>query len=223
MSLTLRHSAIKHFPLDCQCLIQSSCTWKPTDCHQTLPSLCVMLKVIHTGVGWVWVTRLHFNASHCHWLVCCVLVIRSYRLAKWFRETVSARVSTNNFKLVAGNPICLCMYMCTLTWHCVLFHLTLCSLHPFPRIFPLPYLAHHLWKTFVTTVLPSLMSPLIDLCVLMVSWRCEYFSLASFPNHFQFLITANLTAFWLAYCEQSKVHRSVLSSISYRARPNDCV
>ena len=111
-----------------------------------------------------------YNTSHCHWLVYCVLVIWSCWLAEWFRERVRAWIS-NNFKFVTGNPFCLCMCLCTLTWHCVLFHLTLCSPHPFPRIYPLPYLAHHLWKTFVTTVLPSLMSQQTDSCVLMVSCK----------------------------------------------------
>ena len=33
-------------------------TQKPTECHQTLPSPCVILKVIHTRIGWVWLAIL---------------------------------------------------------------------------------------------------------------------------------------------------------------------
>ena len=33
-------------------LAQSCSAHKPTESHQTLPSLCMILKVIHAGVGW---------------------------------------------------------------------------------------------------------------------------------------------------------------------------
>ena len=33
-------------------------TQKPTERHQILPSPCAILKVIHAGVGWVWLARL---------------------------------------------------------------------------------------------------------------------------------------------------------------------
>ena len=38
--------------------MHSTCTRKPTESHQTLPSLCVILKAIRAGVGWVWLARL---------------------------------------------------------------------------------------------------------------------------------------------------------------------
>ena len=39
-------------------LIHSTCTRKPTESHQIPPSLCVILKAIRAGVGWVWLARL---------------------------------------------------------------------------------------------------------------------------------------------------------------------
>ena len=39
-------------------LMHSTCTRKPTESHQTLPSPCVILKAIRAGVGWVWLVRL---------------------------------------------------------------------------------------------------------------------------------------------------------------------
>ena len=44
-------------------LLHSTCTWKPTKHHQTLPSPCVILKVIRAGVGWVWLARLEIETS----------------------------------------------------------------------------------------------------------------------------------------------------------------
>ena len=43
-------------------LVNSTCTRKLTESHQTLPSLCVILKAIHAGVGWVWLARLGFSS-----------------------------------------------------------------------------------------------------------------------------------------------------------------
>ena len=39
-------------------LMHSTCTRKPTESHQTLPSPGVILKAIRAGVGWVWLARL---------------------------------------------------------------------------------------------------------------------------------------------------------------------
>ena len=39
-------------------LMHSTCTRKPTESHQTLPSPCMILKAICAGVGWVWLARL---------------------------------------------------------------------------------------------------------------------------------------------------------------------
>ena len=46
--------------------MHSTCTRKPTESHQTLPSPCVILKAIRAGVGWVWLARLLYRTSDEH-------------------------------------------------------------------------------------------------------------------------------------------------------------
>ena len=49
---------IKYFPCDFQHLMHFMYTRKPAECHRTLSSPCMILKVIRAGVGWVWLVRL---------------------------------------------------------------------------------------------------------------------------------------------------------------------
>ena len=50
---------IEYYPLDFLRLMHSTCTQKLacTESRQTLPSLCVILKAIRAGVGWVWLVK----------------------------------------------------------------------------------------------------------------------------------------------------------------------
>ena len=58
-------------------LMHSTCTWKPTERHQTLPSLCVILKVIYPGQGWLGLvceTTYHFRCRDGALPICWLLL-----------------------------------------------------------------------------------------------------------------------------------------------------
>ena len=67
VSAHLINGFIKYYSREFLCLMHSTCTWKPTECHQTLPSPCMILKAICTGVGCVWLARLSHNPHPLQW------------------------------------------------------------------------------------------------------------------------------------------------------------
>ena len=79
---------------------QSCCsTWKPTESHQALPSLCMILKVIYAAIGWVspcmilkvicaaigwvWLARLEVGVPAMYRLLTHHLLISHCRCPLW--------------------------------------------------------------------------------------------------------------------------------------------